>query len=138
MPYWKLYYHLIWATFERQPFITAEREAIIRTVLYAKAKDLRVVLHAVGNVADHVHVVASIPPGLSVAACLKQLKGTTSRAVTVHAGAGQAFRWQEGYGALTLGQRSLATVVAYVRDQPHHHRERTTIPLYETTAEEVR
>ena len=138
MPYWKLYYHLIWATFERHPLITAEREAIIRSVLYTDADDLKVVLHAVGNVADHVHVVASIPPALSVAACVKQLKGATSRAVNVHAGGGQVFRWQEGYGALSLGERSLATVVAYARDQPRHHHERTTIPLYETTNEDLR
>ncbi len=137
MPYWKLYYHIIWATFGRRPLITAEREAIIRGVLYPKAKELRVVVHAVGNVADHVHVVASIPPALSVAGCVKHLKGATSRAVNVQAGAAQAFRWQEGYGALSLGERSLATVVTYVRDQPRHHHERTTMPLYETTGEDL-
>lgn len=131
MPYWKLYYHLVWATFERHPVITAEREAIVRTTLYAKAKVLRVVLHAVGNVADHVHVVVSIPPGLTVAACVKHLKGASSRAMNIRAGAG--FRWQEGYGALSLGERSLSTVVAYVRNQPRHHHEQTTLALYETT-----
>ena len=137
MPYWKLYYHLIWATFGRHPLITSECEAIMRTVLYTKVKDLKVVLHAVGIVTDHVHVVASIPPVLSVAACVKHLKGATSRAANVQAGAGLVFRWQEGYGVLSLGERSLATVVAYVRDQPRHHHERTTVPLYETTDEDV-
>jgi putative transposase len=137
MPYWKLDYHLVWATFGRHPLITSEREAIMRTVLYTKVKDPKVVLHAVGNVTAHVHVVASIPPVLSVAACVKHLKGATSRAANVQAGAGQVFRWQEGYGLLSLGERSLATVVAYVRDQPRHHRERTTIPLYETTDDDV-
>ncbi len=133
MPYWKLYYHLVWATFERHPLITPEREAIVRTTLYSKAKDLRAVLHVVGGVADHVHVVASIPPVLSVAACVKQLKGASSRAVNVQASAGQIFRWQEGYGALSLGERSLSTVVAYVKNQPRHHREQTTLAVYETT-----
>jgi putative transposase len=66
MPYWKLYYHLVWATFERLPLITPEREAILRTTLYVKAKELRLVLHGLGHVADHSHVVASIPPVLSV------------------------------------------------------------------------
>jgi hypothetical protein len=56
--------------------------------------------------------------------------------VHLQAGAGQPFRWQEGYGALSLGERSLATVVAYVQNQPRHHREGTTLPLYETTEEE--
>ncbi len=138
MPYWKLYYHIIWATFERHQVITAECEAIIRTVLFAKAKELRVVLHATGIVADHMHVVASIPPGLSVAACVKHLKGATSRAVHLRSGVGQVFRWQEGYAALSLGERSLETVVSYVRDQPRHHDEQTTIALYEMTEGERR
>ena len=131
MPYLKLYYHIVWATFERQPQIDPERAAIIRGTLYSKAKELRVALHAVGIVADHGHVVASIPPVLSMAACVKHFKGASSRAVNVRTGAGQVFRWQEGYGALTLGEQSLATVIAYVRDQPRHHGEGTTVPLYE-------
>ncbi|HEX7408429.1 MAG TPA: IS200/IS605 family transposase [Candidatus Binatia bacterium] len=135
MPYWKLYYHLVWATFERLPLITPEREAILRTTLYVKAKELRLVLHGLGNVADHIHVVASIPPVLSVAACVKRLKGASSRAVSLQASAGQVFRWQEGYGALSFGERSLETVAAYVHNQPRHHRERSTLALYETTDE---
>ena len=96
MPYWKLYYHITWATFERHPLITPECKAILHTTLFTKARELKVVLHAAGSVADHVHVVVSIPPVLSVAACVKHLKGASSRAVHVQAGAGQAFRWQEG------------------------------------------
>jgi putative transposase len=79
MPYWKLYYHLVWATFERYPWITPDREAIIRTTLYTKGREIGAVVHAVGNVEDHVHVVASIPPALSVAECIKRLKGASSR-----------------------------------------------------------
>jgi putative transposase len=136
MPYWKLYYHLVWSTFERQPLITFERGAIVRATLFMKAKDLRVVLHAMGNVADHVHVLASIPPALSVAACVKQLKGASLRAVNLQGNPASAFRWQEGYGALSLGERSLETVIAYVRNQPRHHRDQTTLALYETTGGE--
>jgi putative transposase len=58
MPYWKLYYHLVWSTLERQPLINFERGAIVRATLFMKTKDLRVVLYAMGNVADHVHVLA--------------------------------------------------------------------------------
>ena len=103
MPYWKLYYHLVWATFERLPLLNLERERIIRATLYAKAKELGLVLHSVGNVVDHIHVVTSVPPALSVAACVKQLKGASSRAVNVQAKTGEVFRWQEGYEHLALG-----------------------------------
>jgi putative transposase len=132
MPYWKIYYHLVWATFEQHPLITPEREAIFRSTLYSKARELKLVLHGVGNVADHVHVGVSIPPTLSVAACVKQLKGASSRAMNLQVRSGPVFRWQEGYGALSLGEGSLGAVVGYAKDQARHHREHTTLALYET------
>jgi putative transposase len=49
MTYWRLHYHLIWATFERQPSITPGREKMIYGVLYRKAKELGIKVHAAGN-----------------------------------------------------------------------------------------
>ena len=45
------------------------------------------------------------------------------------------FRWQEGYGALTLGGASLTRVIAYVRRQPEHHANRTLVAIYEKVGE---
>lgn len=137
MPFWKLYYHLVWATFERRRLIYPDRETVIRMTLYAKAKELGLVLHAVGNVDDHIHVVASIPPSLSVAECVKRLKGASSRAINVREGTNHVFQWQEGYGALSIGERSLSTVVAYARDQKQHHREGRTLALFEVVTVEM-
>ena len=133
MVYWRLHYHLVWTTWHRHSLIIEERARVIEQTVYGKARELGVTIHQVGGIEDHIHVVASIPPVLSVATCVKHLKGASSRAANVRASAGQVFRWQEGYGALSLGERSLTTAVAYVRHQPRHHRERTTLPLYETT-----
>jgi putative transposase len=62
MTFWRLHYHLIWATFEREPSLIADREKMFYGVLYNKAQELGLIVHAAGNVEDHVHVVASIPP----------------------------------------------------------------------------
>ena len=60
MTYWRLHYHLIWATFERQPLLTPENEKLFYGVLYGKADELGLKVHAAGNVEDHVHVVVSL------------------------------------------------------------------------------
>lgn len=67
MPYWRLHYHLVWGTSRRLPLITQPLEAIISQIVFAKARELRLILHAVGGVEDHLYVVASIPPTLNVA-----------------------------------------------------------------------
>ncbi len=51
-------------------------------VLYNKGKELGLIIHAAGNVEDHVHVVVSIPPKLSVADCVRHLKGASAYAIS--------------------------------------------------------
>jgi len=130
MTYWRLHYHLIWATFERKPILTTESEKVFYGVLYGKAKELDLKVHAAGNVDDHVHIVLSIPPKLSVADCVRHLKGASAYAINHMPNSDGQFKWQEGYGALSIGERSLETVMAYAALQKEHHKERTTIAAY--------
>ena len=135
MAYWRLHYHLVWTTYRREPLIDPSCEALIHQCLYGKAKELGILIHAVGNVEDHVHVVASFPPRLSVADCVGKLKGASSHRVNREAGQ-RAFRWQGGYGALSLGERSLSTIIAYVRNQREHHGAGRPVAIYERCTEE--
>ncbi len=107
MTYWRLHYHLIWGTHEREPSITPEREKMFYGVLYNKGKELGLKIHAAGNTEDHVHVVVSIPPKLAVADCVRHLKGTSAYAINHMDGSDGKFNWQEGYGALTVSENSL-------------------------------
>lgn len=136
MTYWRLHYHLIWVTFERQPILTLEREKMFYGVIYQKAKELDLKIHATGNVDDHAHVVLSIPPKLSVADCVRHLKGASAFAINHMDGSDGQFKWQAGYGAISVGERSLPTVMAYVNNQKEHHKDKTTIGIYERMDED--
>ncbi len=121
MSYWRLHYHLVWTTWRREPLLTGEHKSKAYGAILGKAKDLGVIVHAIGGVEDHVHVVASIPPRLAVAEVVRQMKGGSSHYATDQHGLERNFGWQEGYGALTFGERSMADIVAYVRGQEEHH-----------------
>ena len=136
MAYWRLHYHLVWATYKREPTIDRERERVIYGTLYRKAEELGLILHAAGNVEDHLHVVVSIPPRIAIADCVRHFKGTSAHAVNHMPGAHPVFKWQRGYGALTLGGRSLPAAIAYANHQKQHHRDGTSIAIYERLAEE--
>ena len=127
MSYWRLFYHLVWATYERMPVIDGNVEHLICGVLHSKAKDLGIFVHESGMVEDHIHLVVSIPPTLSIADAVSQLKGSSSHAVNhLSDRAGARFQWQDGYAVLSIGERSLPTVLAYVHDQKEHHARGTT------------
>lgn len=131
MTYWRLHYHLIWATFERQPIISGDCEKTMFGVIYQKGKELDLRIHAAGSAEDHVHLVVSIPPKLSVADCVKHLKGATAHAINHMPGANGRFQWQPGYAALSLGERSLPAVIEYVAKQKEHHAQKALVNTYE-------
>src|SRR5262249_43696267 len=100
MAYWRLYYHLVWGTYKRLPLIDAEVERIVCGTFHSKAKDLRLFIHETGMVADHVHMVVSMPPTQAIADAVSQLKGASSHVVNHLAQrGGTRFQWQDTYAA---------------------------------------
>ena len=135
MTYWRLHYHIIWSTMDRQPYLTPQVEKVFYGVIYGKAEELDLKIHAAGNVEDHAHIVVSIPPRLAVAECVRHFKGASAYAINHMEREGQ-FKWQAGYGALTVGERSLETVMEYVAKQKEHHKAGTMVDIYERMDEE--
>jgi putative transposase len=126
MPYWRLFYHIVWATKGREPLIVADWEEQMRRVIVAKAEALHALVHAVGNTEDHVHVAASVPPAVSLASFVAQLKGSSSHFVNHEIDLAARFAWQAEYGVQSFGGRELDTVVRYILHQTKHHRLGTT------------
>ncbi len=133
MPYWRLFYHLIWAliwaTRDRQPLIVPELRPELDQLLIAAARKNGIFVHAVGGIEHHVHMAVSIPPALSVANAVGRLKGNSARALNRQPGDG--FGWQTEHVAVAFAERHLPHVVAYVTDQPHHHANNTLWPMLE-------
>ena len=78
VPYWRLYYHFVWATKGRDPLIQTSLEKRLHGAISAKAGAL---VHAVGGTDDHVHVGTSVPPSLALSHFVGQLKGSRSHLV---------------------------------------------------------
>lgn len=64
---WRLYYHIVWATKERQPLITSYKETELYNDIIGKSNSLNCILHAVGGIEYHIHLVVSIPPTMAIA-----------------------------------------------------------------------
>ncbi len=136
MTFWRLHYHITWATFEREPTLFPGREKMFYGVLYKKAREMDLIVHAAGNVEDHIHIVVSIPPKLTVAECVRQIKGASAFAINHIPGGIGKFQWQAGYGALSVSERLLPVVMAYANHQKEHHRKNRCVPFYEKSEDE--
>ena len=91
-------------------------------------------MHAVGIMPDHVHLVVSIPPRITIAAFVKQLKGSARHLINyaIPEDGRPTFAWQAEYG----GEKALPDVVAYVENQPARHAANRLWPALEQTATE--
>lgn len=133
MPYWRLYYHIVWATKHREPLIAEDFQPSLHDAIAAKVIDLGGVAHAVGSVADHVHLVASVPPRIALSKLVGQVKGNSSHLVNHEIRPGYRFAWQDEYGVVSLDQRRLPQVVEYVHAQAQHHGRGTVLQHLEET-----
>jgi REP element-mobilizing transposase RayT len=135
MPFWRLYYHLVWSTKNREHFISPAVEDRLYAYIVNKAAELDVRVYAINGWFDHVHLVVSVPPKHAIASVVKRLKGASAHNLN-HAGELDFhFVWQRGYGALTFGGKQKSIAVGYVESQKEHHRQQTTNGWLERYAE---
>ena len=137
MPFWLLLYHLVWTTKGREPFIETHHHGPIEGTIKTKAQELKSIVHAVGIMSDHIHVVVAIPPSTSNATVVARMKGSTSHLMNDLAPTDSLvkFAWQGEYGAFSFGPKGLAVVKDYVNNQPARHASGRLWPTLERTSE---
>lgn len=132
MAFWRLYYHFSWATKNRLPLITQDIEEELYGYISRKINSLRCIPHAIGGIEDHIHIVVSIPPKLSIAEFVKHVKGSSSH----HMNKQKPFQWQRSYGVFSLGSKQLDTAIEYVSHQKERHERGDIINALETLEDE--
>lgn len=66
MSFTKLYYHLVFATKNRQPIISFEKERSLYAQIFTIAKRYNAEVYRIGGMPDHIHILFSLEPMMSV------------------------------------------------------------------------
>jgi REP element-mobilizing transposase RayT len=117
--------HCVWSTKNREPYLTLDVRERLWPYLGGIAKQNQMKALAISGVADHVHVLVSLPATLSIAKAMQLLKGNSSKWIRERFPKMRSFAWQEGYGAFSIGMSGVDGTVAYIRNQAEHHRTRS-------------
>jgi len=120
-PYTQLYLHLVWATWDRLPLVTAEIEPRIYAAIAEKCREFKCNPLAIGGIPDHVHLLVRLHITVAVATLVKEVKGSSSHLATHEIIPGQFFKWQGAYGAFTIRKSEVPKVTAYIQNQKQHH-----------------
>jgi len=118
--YTNLLTHIVFSTKERLPLITAEIKPELFAYIGGLVKELKGKPIIISGMSDHVHILVSLPPTISIAEAMRFVKANSSKWVTQKFG--KPFEWQKGYGAFSVSRSGAPGVIEYIQNQEEHHR----------------
>ena len=121
----KVILHIIFSTKNREPWLDSRVRPRMHGYLATICRDLGAELVQVGGVADHVHIVTTLPRTVSQAQIVEQIKKTSSKWIKEFDACYRSFFWQRGYGVFSVSPSQLESVLQYIEGQQEHHRTRT-------------
>lgn len=131
----RVWVHLVWATWDREPMIRAEWEAGLYAGIAAACREMKATPIEIGGTVDHVHLLLSLPAALRIADAAHDMKGASSHLVNHVLAPGAGFRWQGAYGAFSVSMESVEAVRAYIRNQKQRHADHDLNPEWERCTE---
>ncbi len=115
--------HLIFSTKDREPLIVPEIKSELFAYLGGLTRELKGKAYGINGTADHVHLLISLPPVISISEALRFIKSNSSG--WVHdKWPRRSFAWQLGYGAFSVSKSNAPEVLMYIGNQEAHYRKR--------------
>jgi putative transposase len=117
--------HIIFSTKNREPWLDSDIRPRMHAYLATICQDLGGDDLCIGGIADHVHIITTVPRTLSQAQMIEQIKKRSSKWIKAVYPRYRRFFWQRGYAAFSVSPSQLGAVRKYVQTQQEHHRRRT-------------
>ena len=108
--------HLVFSTKERRKTISKQMQMRLWKYVAAIGRQNGILIHEVGGMEDHIHILLQLPAVLALAKAVLVLKAYPSKWM------GKKFAWQKGYAAFSVSASNVPAVRKYIQNQEHHHR----------------
>jgi putative transposase len=119
------YMHCVFSTKGRERTITPALQERLWPYMGGIARENKMTAIAVNGTADHAHVLLMLPSTIAIAKGVQLIKGGASKWNHDTFPEHRTFAWQEGYGAFSVSISHVEKTIAYIQNQPEHHRTRT-------------
>jgi REP element-mobilizing transposase RayT len=122
--YTKLYYHVVFSTKHRKPFIRADLEAELQKYISGIVRNVGGSCVEINGMPDHVHLLLLLPPKLALSDALRDIKANSSKWIHEKFPELADFAWQDGFSAFSVSTSQVPDVLNYIHNQKDHHAER--------------
>jgi REP element-mobilizing transposase RayT len=117
--------HIIWSTKDRVSLIKPDLKDDLFAYLGGIVREVKGKALIVNGMPDHVHMLAELPPTVSVAELMRLAKTNSSRWIHETRPGHSGFAWQTGYAAFSVSRSNAPAVSRYIAEQEKHHRKRS-------------
>jgi REP-associated tyrosine transposase len=114
--------HITFSTKRREPLIGPDLETRLLPYLGGIVRQLGGKLLVSNSVADHVHLLAELPPTIAISEAVGKVKGSSSKWIHDSFPEHASFAWQRGFGAFSVSRSNVPSVARYIEGQKEHHR----------------
>ena len=105
--------HLVFSTLERRDLIGEDLQPRLWSYMAGVAKNRGLQAMAIGGIANHVHLLVSLPSDWSNAKAVQVIKANSSRWMREQGVRG--FAWQRGHAGFSVSVSATAAVVRYIQ-----------------------
>jgi putative transposase len=111
--------HVVFGTKDRRKAIPQLLQRRMWAYVAGICQKLGILVHAVGGMDDHIHLLIQVPPNLAVAKAVLTIKSNSSKWANEER---CKFAWQQGYAAFSVSSSNVPAVVRYIQNQLVQHR----------------
>ena len=135
--YTQLIYHIVFSTKNRKTAIAKNRREDLYRYIWGIHDKLKCHLYRIGGVDDHVHLLASIHPTVSVSKFVESIKTGSTNWIRREGVFPNWPGWQDGYGAFTHSLADKDRLIEYIKGQEEHHRQVSYLDEFKRTLEQA-
>ena len=118
----QIFYHIIFSTKYRQGVLLKDKRNEFYRYIWGILKNRNCHLYRIGGTDDHVHILISLHPSVSLANLVKDIKVGSSKWIKENNIFPEFSYWQNGYGAFTHSIKDKNFLIEYIKNQEEHHK----------------
>ncbi len=113
--------HIVFATKNRKPCIPDEHRERIIQYMWSTCKNWKCEPFAINGTSDHMHILISLHPSVSVSNLVKTIKTSSNSMIKENLLCPGFTSWQEGFGHFACAVERKNQLVDYIENQKQHH-----------------
>jgi len=123
--YTQLYVHIVFAVKGRLNLITKKWKEKLYQYITGIINNKNQKLMIINGMPDHLHLLIGFKPDCSLSDLVRDIKANSSKWINDNRFVMGRFEWQTGFGAFTISQSQIKTIINYILNQEEHHYKKT-------------